>query len=45
VARNGFLVALAVLGTGSTAGASGPATVVVAALLVAMTLVGLRRVG
>jgi len=45
VARNGFLVALAVLGTGSTAGASGPATVVGAALLVAMTLVGLRRVG
>ena len=45
VARNGFLVALAVLGTGSTAGASGPATVVGAALLVALTLVGLRRVG
>ena len=45
VARNGYLVALAVLGTGSTAGASGPATVVGAALLVAATLVGLRRFG
>ena len=45
VARNGFLVALAVLGTGSTAGASGPATVVGSALLVAVTLAALRRFG
>jgi hypothetical protein len=45
VARNGFLVALAVLGTGSTAGASGPATFVGSALLVAVTLVALRRFG
>lgn len=45
VARNGYLVALAVLGTGSTAGASGPATAGASILLVAITLVGLRRVG
>jgi hypothetical protein len=45
VARNGFLVALAVLGTGSTAGASAPATAAGAALLVAATLTALRRVG
>jgi len=44
VARNGYLVALAVLGTGSTSGASAPATAAGAALLVAITLVGLRRI-
>jgi hypothetical protein len=45
VARNGYLVALAVLGTGSTAGASGPATAVGALVLGVLTLVGLRRIG
>jgi len=45
VARNGYLVALAVLGTGSTAGASPAATVVAAAVLVPTTVVALRRVG
>jgi len=45
VARNGYLVALAVLGTGATAGASAPATVAAAAVTVTVTLVGLRRFG
>jgi hypothetical protein len=44
VARNGYFVALAVLGTGSTTSASGPATLVGAVLLGAVTLVALRRV-
>ncbi len=45
VARNGFLVALAVLGTGSTDGASAATTLAAAALTVPATLVALRRFG
>jgi len=45
VARNGYLVALAVLATGSTASASAGVTAVVAALTVPATLVALRRFG
>lgn len=45
VARNGFLVALAVLGTGSTGGASVEAALAVAAPTVAATLIALRRFG
>ena len=45
VARNGSLVGLAVLGTGSTAGASAGATVAGAAVTVTATLAALRRVG
>ena len=44
VARNGYLVALAVLGTGATSGASAPATAAGAAVLVTITLVALRRI-
>lgn len=45
VARNGYLVALAVLGTGSTDGASVGTAVVTAAVAVPVTLVALRRFG
>jgi hypothetical protein len=45
VARNGYLVALAVLGTGTTAGASVGAALAVAAVAVPATLAGLRRFG
>ena len=45
VARNGALVALAVLGTGSTAGASPGATALAAAVTVSATLAALRRFG
>ena len=45
VARNGYLVALAVLGTGPTDGASVGAVVAIAAVTVPATLAGLRRVG
>jgi hypothetical protein len=45
VARNGYLVALAVLGTGSTGGASLGAAVAAAAVVVPVTLVALRRFG
>ena len=45
VARNGYLVALAVLGTGATAGASPGAAMAGAAVTVTATLVGLRRIG
>jgi hypothetical protein len=45
VARNGYLVALAVLGTGSTDGASATAAVGAAAVTVTATLLVLRRVG
>ena len=45
VARNGYLVALAVLATGSTAGASAGVTAVAAAVTVPATLVALRRFG
>jgi hypothetical protein len=45
VARNGYLVALAVLGTGSTAGASPAATVLAAAIVVPATVAVLRRFG
>ena len=43
VARNGYLVGLAVLATGSTAGASGGATAALAAIAVGATVVLLRR--
>ena len=43
IARNGYLVALAVLGTGSTAGASPGATAALAAASVTATLALLRR--
>jgi hypothetical protein len=43
VARNGYLVGLAVLGTGSTGGASGGAAVAIAAVTVTATLLFLRR--
>ena len=45
VARNGYLVALAVLGSGATAGASVAATFAAAAIAVPATLVALRRFG
>jgi len=45
VARNGALVALAVLGTGSTAGASAAATLAAAAVTVPAILAALRRTG
>jgi hypothetical protein len=45
VARNGYLVALAVLGTGSTGGASVGPVIVAAAVVVPVTLVALRRFG
>jgi hypothetical protein len=45
VARNGYLVGLAVLGTGSTAGASAAATAVGAAVAVTATLAAVRRCG
>jgi hypothetical protein len=45
VARNGYLVALAVVGTGSTAGASPRATVALAAAAVTATFGALRRFG
>ena len=45
VARNGYLVALAVLGTGSTDGASAAAVVAAAAVTVPVTLMALRRFG
>ena len=43
VARNGYLVGLAVLGTGTTEGASGAAAVAIAAVTVSATLALLRR--
>jgi hypothetical protein len=45
VARNGYLVALAVLGTGSTGGASVGAALAAAAVAAPATLVALRRFG
>ena len=45
VARNGYLIGLAVVGTGSTAGASPAGTAVGAVVVVAATLVALRRFG
>jgi methylamine utilization protein MauE len=45
VARNGYLVALAVLGTGATDGASVAAAVATAAIAVPVTLLALRRFG
>jgi len=45
VARNGSLIALAVLGTGSTDGASAAAALAVAAVAVPITLLALRRFG
>jgi hypothetical protein len=45
VIRNGYLVGLGVLGTGSTAGASATATVLAAAVTVPATLAALRRFG
>ncbi len=45
VARNGYLVALAVLGTGSTAGASPAATALAAVVIVPATVAALRRFG
>lgn len=45
VARNGFLVALAVVGTGSTDGASVGAAFAVAAVTAPVTLIALRRFG
>jgi hypothetical protein len=45
VARNGYLVALAVLGTGSTDGASAGAAFAAAAVTAPVTLVALRRFG
>ena len=45
VARNGYLVALAVLGTGSTDGASAAAVVATAAVILPVTLIALRRFG
>jgi hypothetical protein len=45
VARNGFLVALAVLGTGSTDGASVGAALAGAAVTAPATLIALRRFG
>ena len=45
IARNGYLVGLAVIGTGSTAGASMAGAIAMAAVAVPMTLVALRRYG
>jgi hypothetical protein len=45
VARNGYLVALAVLGSGSTEGASLVAAFAAAAVAVPLSLVALRRFG
>src|SRR5439155_26214389 len=45
VARNGALGALAVLGSGSTAGAPAGATALAAAVTVSATLAALRRFG
>lgn len=45
VARNGWLVALAVVGTGATDGASATAALAAAAVAVPVTLVALRRWG
>lgn len=45
VARNGYLVALAVLGSGSTEGASLGAVVAATAIVLPVTLVALRRYG
>jgi uncharacterized membrane protein YphA (DoxX/SURF4 family) len=45
VARNGCLVALAVLGSGGTDGASAAATLAAAAVTVPATLIALRRFG
>jgi hypothetical protein len=45
VARNGCLVGLAVVGTGSTAGASAGVTVAAALVTVTVTLAALRRFG
>lgn len=45
VARNGYLVALGVIGTGSTDGASAAATLGITAVTATLTLVGLRRYG
>lgn len=45
VARNGYLVALALVGTASTGGASAAATVGVAAVTIPATLIVLRRWG
>jgi hypothetical protein len=45
VVRNGYLVALAVLGTGSTDGASVGAALAVAAVTAPATLLALRRFG
>ena len=45
VVRNGYLVALAVLGTGATDGASVGATIVAALVTVPATLAALRRFG
>ena len=45
VARNGYLVALGVIGTGSTDGASTAGALAVAVLTVGATLVAVRRYG
>ena len=45
VARNGYLVALGVIGTGSTDGASAAAALGAAAFTVTATLVAVRRYG
>ena len=45
VARNGYLVALGVIGTGSTDGASAAATLGIAAVSATLTLMTLRRYG
>ena len=45
VARNGYLIGLAVLGTGSTAGASPAATIIGSGAVVAATFFALRRFG
>jgi hypothetical protein len=45
VARNGYLAALAVLGSGATAGASVGAVIAAAVVTVPATLVALRRLG
>jgi hypothetical protein len=45
VARNGALIALAVLGTAPTGGASGGAAAVVSVITVTATIVALRRLG
>jgi hypothetical protein len=45
VARNGYLVALAVVGSGATSGASVAATLAAALVTVPVTLVAVRRFG